>query len=137
MEVSPFLRLSLGSADATLEFQHASAGAPREAPPPQCDGGLSSFRYDPYLYYLDQWDFSESHYFDALSRMLDPASIRSNAHAVRRAGCSSKGTRAPDERTSQLRRALAYFPTSRSFRVLQAEFRFCLSLTAPPPLHRT
>ncbi|XP_029833680.3 transmembrane 7 superfamily member 3 isoform X1 [Ixodes scapularis] len=83
VEVSPFLRLSLGSADATLEFQHASAGAPREAPPPQCDGGLSSFRYDPYLYYLDQWDFSESHYFDALSRMLDPASIRSNAHAVR------------------------------------------------------
>uniref|UniRef100_V5H478 Putative secreted protein n=1 Tax=Ixodes ricinus TaxID=34613 RepID=V5H478_IXORI len=39
VEVSPFLRLSLGSADATLEFQHASAGAPREAPPPQCDGG--------------------------------------------------------------------------------------------------
>ncbi|CAN8004060.1 unnamed protein product [Ixodes pacificus] len=69
--------------------------------------------------------------------MLDPASIRSSAHAVRRVGCCSKGTRAPDERTSQLRRAPASFPTSHSFCALQAEFRFCLSLTAPPPLHRT
>ncbi|CAN7937243.1 unnamed protein product, partial [Ixodes hexagonus] len=83
VEVSPFLRLSLGSADASLEFQHASAGAPRESPPPQCDRDLSTFHYDLYLYYLDQWDFSEAHYFEAMSHMLDPSSMKSSAHAVR------------------------------------------------------
>lgn len=83
VEVSPFLRLSLGPVDAVLEFQHASLGSSRESPLPTCGSDVLSFQYDLYLAYLNQWDFSADHYFTAISQMLSPSSMRSSAHAVR------------------------------------------------------
>ncbi|KAK8779624.1 hypothetical protein V5799_019035 [Amblyomma americanum] len=83
VEVSPFLRLVLKSTELAVEFQHASGGVPREAPAPKCSRSLPFFRYDLYVYYLDQWDLSEDHYLTAISKMLDPTSVKSNAHPVK------------------------------------------------------
>lgn len=83
VEVSPFLRLKMRDAELAVEFQHASGGAPRESPAPSCSRSFALFRYDLYVYYLDQWDVSEDHYLTAISKMLDPASVKSNAHVVR------------------------------------------------------
>ncbi|XP_037569814.1 transmembrane 7 superfamily member 3 [Dermacentor silvarum] len=83
VEVSPFLRLVLKSTELAVEFQHASSGVPREAQTSKCSRSLPLFRYDLYVYYLDQWDLSEDHYLTAVSKMLDPSSVKSNAHLVK------------------------------------------------------
>ncbi|KAH7954375.1 hypothetical protein HPB49_018096 [Dermacentor silvarum] len=83
VEVSPFLRLVLKSTELAVEFQHASSGVPREAQTSKCSRSLPLFRYDLYVYYLDQWDLSEDHYLTAVSKMLDPSSVKSNAHLTR------------------------------------------------------
>ncbi|KAH8025188.1 hypothetical protein HPB51_004201 [Rhipicephalus microplus] len=59
VEVSPFLRLVMKTTELAVEFQHASGGVPREAQAPKCSRNLPFFRYDLYVYYLDQWDLSE------------------------------------------------------------------------------
>uniref|UniRef100_A0A2R5LBG6 Putative conserved plasma membrane protein n=1 Tax=Ornithodoros turicata TaxID=34597 RepID=A0A2R5LBG6_9ACAR len=82
VEISPFLRLSVSRADVTVEFQHASKGYPRDGAQPHCDRGLSNFHYQTYVYYLNQRDYTELHYFDGISRMIDAQSIKENAHAV-------------------------------------------------------
>lgn len=83
VEVSPFLRLVMKTTELAVEFQHASGGVPREAQAPKCSRNLPFFRYDLYVYYLDQWDLSEEHYLEAVSKMLDPSSVKSNAHQVK------------------------------------------------------
>lgn len=83
VEVSPFLRLAMKTTELAVEFQHASGGVPREAQAPKCSRNLPFFRYDLYVYYLDQWDLSEDHYLTAVSKMLDPSSVKNNAHPVK------------------------------------------------------
>lgn len=83
VEVSPFLRLVMETTELAVEFQHASGGVPREAQAPKCSRNLPFFRYNLYVYYLDQWDLSEEHYLEAVSKMLDPSSVKSNAQSVK------------------------------------------------------
>ena len=85
VRISPFLRLSVGPVETTLEFQRASKlSAQPNQRPPSCESFGSSIEYHVFYYFMKEHDYSPAEYFTAIQRM-------SSANAI-----ALYGTRVPN-----------------------------------------
>ncbi|XP_074660856.1 transmembrane 7 superfamily member 3-like isoform X2 [Tubulanus polymorphus] len=77
LELDPNLRIERGYVETILKYQYGNEGSRRGTSEPSCESQerWTRLRYDFYVYYLDEMDYSEKGLFDAMRRMMAAPNI--------------------------------------------------------------